>query len=243
MLLSTFDSIGEKTINKIAEIAFKTQIKDAKYLRVEVKTDPQLLAKGVLESLHIDGNGLIMQENIPLEKMNITLNHIAVNPLKALMGNVQLTQPSKGKASLILSEKNIETALNVNHLNKRLRGENTEEKVEFTKVDCRILEDGRISLKTKFRSLNPPHSQSVCVIIKPRVCDSQGEIVIDDVMFTQGSHHSSLIVNVLLKEVAKIFNLKNLLLDGISLKVSSFRAEEGKLILFANAAITHLPKR
>lgn len=243
MLFSTLDSLGEKTINKIAEMAFKTQIKDAKYLSVQVKTDPQLLAKGVLESLHIDGNGLIMQENLPLEKMKITLNNIAVNPLKALMGNVQLTQPSKGKALVVLTEKDIETALNINNLNQQLKGEKNSAHIKFVKVDFRILGDGRIAIKGKVKSHDNYSVEKVCLIIKPRVCELKQEILIDEITCTQGDNNCSIIIKVLLKEVIKIFSLNNLLIEGISLKVNHLKVEEGKLNLLANAGITHLPTR
>ncbi len=246
MLLSQLDNIGEKTINKIAEMALKSQIKNFQHLNVQVKTDPHKLSKGILESLNIDGYGLEMQKDLRLEKMQITLNDIAVSPLKALMGNVQLTQPSQGKACVVLSEKDIETALNIDNLNQHLQKHyirhHQSVEVKFCRVDCRILADGRIVIKVKLKMANSQTVESICLIIKPCICKSGQGIFLDRVRCTQGEKFSPILVNGILKESAKILNLDNFLMDGISLEVNHLTMEEGKLNLLAIAGITHLPK-
>lgn len=242
MLLGKFDGIGEKTINKIAEMAFKNQIKSAQHLSVQVKTNPQQLAKGVLESLDIDGNGLMMSEHLPLERMHITLNNIAVSPWKALMGNIELTQPSRGKAHIILNEKDIETTLNLNHLNDKLEQSSSELSLLFQRVDLRILADGRIVVKAKLKVLKTEEIESICLVIKPRMCQVKKEMMLDEFHCTQGELKEATAVKLLLEEVGKILNLERLLIDGIYLQIDKFSISEGKLNLLANAGITHLPK-
>ncbi|MGI0482781.1 DUF2993 domain-containing protein [Geminocystis sp. CENA526] len=254
MFLKSWDNIGEKTINKIAEMAFKSQIRNAEHLRVQVKTDPQKLAQGVLESLDIDGSGLIMQKDLRLEKMKITLNNIAVSPFKALMGNVQLTQPSTGNATIVLNEKDIESALNIDNLNRQLQHYNIFRhdhpvKVKFFRVDCRILADGRIMIKAKLRilednSIEQRHEviESVCLIIKPRICTQGQNLLMDEVECTQGTQFSPILIKAILDESLKVLNLNRLSVDGISLKVNHVSTEDGKLSFLALAGITHLPK-
>ncbi len=249
MLFTKIDNIGEKTINKIAEMAFKSQIKDAQHLSVKVKTDPNKLAKGILESINIDGYGLITQKNFSMEQMTINLNEIAVSPFKALMGNVQLTQPSYGHACIVLSEANIEKALNLNNLNQQLKQyeifvDNRLVTPRFQKVDCRILADGRIAVKAKLIILDQDKSsvESICLILKPTVCSEGKEILLDEVECTQGKELSPIIINSLTHEAKKIFNLNGFLLDGISLDVSHMNIEEGKVNLSAKAGITRLPR-
>ncbi|WP_017293291.1 LmeA family phospholipid-binding protein [Geminocystis herdmanii] len=247
MFQKSWDNLGEKTINKIAEMAFKSQIKNADHLRVQVKTNPQKLAQGVLESLDIDGSGLIMQKDLRLEKMKITLNNIAVSPFKALMGNVQLTQPSKGNASIVLNEKDIESALNINNLNRQLQNyeilrHNHPVKVKFFRVDCRILADGRIMIKAKLKILEDNSLESVCLIIKPRICTIGKNLLMDEVECTQGTQFSPILIKAILDESLKVLNLDRLSVDGISLKINHVSTEDGKLSFLAMAGITHLPK-
>lgn len=250
MLFNKLDNIGEKTINKIAEMAFKSQIESAEHLSVKVKTDPNQLAKGVLESIAIDGYGLTMEENLGLEQMTINLNEIAVSPFKALMGNVQLTQPSYGSACIVLNEANIENALNIDNLNEELKEHqivinNRTVVAKFNRVDCRILDDGRVSVKAKLQILDQDESnlESICLIFKPIICNEGNGIIFPELQCTQGQELSPILINALVQQTKRIFNLDSFLKDGISLDVNHLNVEEGKLNLSAKAGITHLPNR
>ena len=248
MLFNQLDNVGEKTINKIAEMAFKRQIKAAQHLRVRVKTDPNKLAQGMLESLHIDGYGLTMQKNLRLEQMTINLSEIAVSPLQALMGNVKLTKPSQGNACIVLSEKDIETALSIDNLNQQLIKyqilvNNQRITARFNRVECRILEDNRIAVNAKLTIVDTGTSETIGLILKPTVCSQRQGIVLDEVECTQGQELSPILTDAIIQEARHIFNLDNLLVDGISLNVNNFHVQEGKLNLLASAGITHLPTR
>jgi len=74
MALPNLNHIGEATINKIATKAFETQVTQARELSVNVKVSRQNLRKGILESLEINGQGLIMKRGLSLEQMNISLH-------------------------------------------------------------------------------------------------------------------------------------------------------------------------
>jgi hypothetical protein len=231
-------------------MAFKSQIKSAQHLSVKVKTDPNKLAKGVLESINIDGYGLTMQENLCLEQMTINLNEIAVSPFKALMGNVQLTQPSYGDACIVLNENDIETALNIENLNQQLNQyevllDDQPVTARFSRVDCRILDDGRVAVKAKLKILakNKNSVESICLIFRPTVCTQGNGILLNEVECTQGEELSPILTNALMEKAKQIFNLDNLLIDGISLDVNHLNVEEGKLNLSAIAGLTRLPVR
>lgn len=244
-MFGKIDNVGEKTINKIAQMAFASQIKGADKLTVKVKTDPSNLAKGILESLAIDGEGLIMQKNLRMQEMKITLNTITINPWKALMGNVQLTQPSRGIAWIVLSEIDLETALNADHLNQQLQKyqidlDGQPVRVKFTQVSCRILADGTVAVKAKIQILETGLIKSIDLIIKPCICATGQGISLESVECTQGQEFSPLLIEAILAEAEQIFNLKKFKKDGFSLDVYQLNLEEGKLNLLAAAGITHL---
>lgn len=51
-------NLGEQALNKIAELAFSSQLEDSDSLQVKIDTSPEKLANGELESLSIEGVGL-----------------------------------------------------------------------------------------------------------------------------------------------------------------------------------------
>ncbi|WP_069789903.1 DUF2993 domain-containing protein [Cyanobacterium sp. IPPAS B-1200] len=246
MALPNLNHIGEATINKIATKAFETQVTQARELSVNVKVSRQNLRKGILESLEINGQGLIMKRGLSLEQMNISLHEIGVNPLKALMGNVQLTKPSEGNACIILTEKDICTALNIGYLNGiasqyDVSMDNHPVHIKFENVNCRILSDHRIMVEAKVLVKETNTMERVCILFKPIICDQGNGVLLDDLEYVEGKGLSSIIIDGLISQICDVFNLDHFVIDGISLQVNNLDFSEGMLRLSALAGITHFP--
>lgn len=226
-MVLNFDSLGEKTLNKIAEMALSSRVEKADRLTVRVKTDPNLLAQGMLESLAIDGRGLVMNPSLRMQEMRIDLDTIAVSPFKALMGNIQLTRPSQGTIYVVLNEADIETAYrSISLPRKQIEG-----------VTCHV-RAGRISVRLQVRSLPVGDREILDLIVTPKIV---GESVTVDIAGLEE------IPGELAREIAEktreIFHLKNFEIDGISLSIERLGLEDGKVILQGRAGITHFPTR
>ncbi|MEG3435557.1 DUF2993 domain-containing protein [Pannus brasiliensis CCIBt3594] len=227
-MVLNFDSLGEKTLNKIAEMALSSRMEKADRLTVRVKTDPNLLAQGMLESLAIDGRGLVMNPSLQMQEMRIDLDTIAVSPFKALMGNIQLTRPSQGTIYVVLNEADIETAYRSSSLpRKRIEG-----------VTCHVRSNGQISVRLQVRSLPSGDRETLDFIVTPKM---SGETVTADITGLEEipSEFAGEIVN----RTREIFHLKNFEIDGISLSIERVGIEEGKVTLQGRAGITRFPTR
>ncbi|MGK7954352.1 MAG: DUF2993 domain-containing protein [Crocosphaera sp.] len=243
-MLFKFDDLGEKTINKIAEVALSSKLDKRDKLAVKVKTDPSLLAKGTLESLVIDCQGLIVENALRMESINITLNTIAVSPFKALTGNIELTQPSRGKACVVLTEKDITRVLDKAILRKQQSEVIIDEqlvKVRLQEVRCHLLETGKILIEGSVKCNNTQEIKKVSLEIKPKICQAGNGVIIDDIEYLEEPNLSSILLNPILEEAKSILNLKNFKVDGLSLKVEDFNIRKGALRLEAEAGMTHFP--
>jgi LmeA-like phospholipid-binding len=223
--LLNFQNLGEKTLNKIAEMALLTQIKKAERLTVEVKTDPNLLAQGILASLVIDGRGLVINPSLRMEEMKINLETITVSPLKALRGNIQLTRPSQGTLSVVLSATDIETAYS-SHLAPYL---------PLKAIYCQILPTGLAQVQIIL--INNP-LEAIDLTIKPTI-KGNGEEIFLEITGLEGLS-ASLSENIA-QITQTIFQLKNFEIDGISLKIEQIEVSENKLTLQGQAIITNFP--
>ena len=240
-----FDDLGAKTINKIAEVALSSKLEKRDRLAVKVKTDPNLLAKGTLESLVIDCQGLMVENALRMESINITLNTIAVSPFQALTGNIQLTQPSRGKACVLLTEKDISSVLEQAILRKRQNEIVIDEqvvKVSLQQVKCSLLETGKILIKGIVKREDSKNNKRVSLEMKPKICQGEKGVIIDEVKYLEEPNLSLILLNPILKEAQSIVNLKNFKVDGFSLKVEEFNIKQGALQLQAEADMTHFPQ-
>ncbi len=219
MTFLSFDTLGEKTINKIAEIALASQFGKADKFSVNVKTDPNLLAQGMLESLSIQGEGLVLNRYLQTTEMKIHLNRIAVSPLKALMGTIQLTKPSEGSVYFEIHQTDIERAL------KGI-------KKEIKAVRCQISEQ---SLEIRSQWETGISSQLSLV---PRIDKTGNGLVFERTKDDLLNDELTIIVQKTLKN---LFNLNNFHIEGFSINLEYLKLEREHLILRGKAGLTEFP--
>jgi hypothetical protein len=222
-MFGNFNGLGENTLGKIAEVALAHQLKADK-LKVTVKTNPENLSKGILESLSIDGEGLIMSDNQRLQNLKMTFEQISVNPLQALVGKIRLTQPSHGRAFFVLSKKDLEQRLNA------LKSNN------IKKINCCIATDGALTLNI----VSQHQKDDLNVKVMPRLCQLNQRIWLEEI--TEHSTHALTLPEIILKEAEALFNLGSFQLKGISLKINSLAIANGNFTLQAVTEISHFPQ-
>lgn len=246
-MFSSMDNLGEKSLNKLAKIAVSSQFKKTEKLKVEVKVNPTQLSKGIVDSLAIDAQGLVMKQNLQMQEMKITLNTIAISPFQALMGNIQLTQPSEGTACIVLNENDIKSAFKCEKLKKQLENYNIylDEKpvnIEIKHIDSWLNENEKVSIKAEILIKETNTIEQVILTTNPRICQVTGQgITLEDVEFIQGEELSPLFLNALLEEARKIFNLHNFQWDGFSLMIDQLNIENGQLIFQGAAGMSNFP--
>lgn len=244
--LATQD-LGQQTLNRIAEFALSTQLDESDKLSVDVKTDPSLLAQGKLSSLTIDGEGLVMQKDLRMEKMVIKLENIAVSPIKALTGNIELTETSQGKADILLTDADINRAFNSEALRdqmENLRMEINGEKMtlDILAVECHLLPQGTIGIDAKIKIQETGDIQQTYLTTVPRISEGGRGVSLDNVSYAEGKELSPQLTEALLQEAKNILNLNNFEMEGISLSINQLEVRKGELDLSAIAQITKFPK-
>lgn len=245
-MIPGMEGLGEQALNKIAEFALSTQLNEAEQLEVRVKTDPSKLAQGELESLTIDGKGLVMQKGLRVQEMEIKISGIAVSPLKALMGNIELTKPTQGTARIVLTQTDINRAFNSETLGNQMRNLNIHVSgklvtIETRQANCRLQADGKVAIDAEILVQQTGEMQQVSFSTTPRVSPGGQGVFLEDVQYTQGEELSPELTSALVEKASKILNLSNFEMEGISLRIHQLNVEQGKLTLQAIATVTRFP--
>jgi hypothetical protein len=228
------ENLGEKTLNKIAEMALSSQLEKAEALNVQIKTDPSKLAKGELESLAIAGKGLVMDRSLQMHELEMIFNSIAVSPFKALVGNIQLTHPSSGSARAVLTQADIDKALNTEAIARQLSN------FSLDSLACRIFAD-KVRIYLKLSSPQSNAQQEVCLSVTPAIAPTGRGVILKNLQSSPENETASLVTAVILTEMEKLFNLSNFQMEGISLQIERITLEEGKVTLQAEADISRFP--
>src|SRR5919199_3497575 len=82
--------IGEQALSKAVEVGLSTQLDEVENLDVDIRTDPVKLIQGELESVQIEGQGLVMQKDLRAQELKVRTGDISINPLSVAFGKIEL---------------------------------------------------------------------------------------------------------------------------------------------------------
>ena len=238
--------LGEKALNKIATLALSSQVKDADRLEVKVKTAPEMLANGELESLLIEGEGLIIETDLRVQVLEIGMKAIAVEPLKALTGNIELTKPTEGTARLVLTETDLNRALNSPELRAKINVLDTylsTEKVKLTvpQKKCQLREDGTIAVEAIVELQPSGETKEVAFTATPNIAPGGRSVILENIQYEPGKEVSQELTQAFLDKAGKMLDLRNFEKQGLALRIHRLNVEAGQITLFAVADITQFP--
>ena len=240
------ENLGEQALNKIAELALSSQLEDAERLEVKVNTAPEKLANGELESLLIKGEGLIIETDLRVEALEIETKAIAVNPLKALTGNIELTQPTEGTARLVLTETDLNCALNSPELRAKIDVLDTylttgQVKLTVPQKKCQFRKDGTVAVEALVELQPSGETKEVAFTATPKIAPGNRSVVLEDIRYEPGKEISEDLTQAFLDKAEKMLDLRNFEKQGLALRIHRLTVEAGRIKLLAVADITQFP--
>ena len=240
------ESLGEQALNKIAKLALSSQLEEADNLDVKIKTNPEKLANGELESLSVDGSGLIIETDLRLQVLQIEMKAITVAPLKALTGNIKLTQPTEGSARVVLTETDLNRAVNSPELRAKIDVLDTylsqgQTKLTVPQKKCQFREDGTVAVEALVELQPSGETTEVAFTTTPQIAHGGRSVVLEDVRYEPGKEVSEELTQAFLDKARKMLDLRNFEKQGLALRIHDLIVENGQITLLAKADITQFP--
>ncbi|HEY9796327.1 MAG TPA: DUF2993 domain-containing protein [Leptolyngbyaceae cyanobacterium] len=237
---------GEQALSKAVEIGLSTQLDEVENLEVDIRTDPGKLLQGELESVKIEGQGLVMQKDLRAEELEVKTNSIAINPLSAAFGKIELTRPTEADAHVVLAEQDMERAFNSEYIHDKLQNLDVNVNGQAMTIDTRQVQfrlpgDGKIALNAEILLSKTGETKQVSFTTVPRMSAGGEQVSLDEVQYAEGQEVSPELTAALLERAGELLNLRNFELEGMSLRLKGLDVQKGKLTLQANAYVEKFP--
>jgi hypothetical protein len=238
--------IGEEALNKVAELGLASQLDEVENLDVDIKTDPLKLIQGEVDSVTIDGDGLVMQSDLRVEELDMQMSNIAINPLSVALGKIELTKPTQAGVRAVLTEADINRAFNSSYVRQQLQQQqihlnNQLVTVNAQQVDFRLPGEGKVALNANIMLQETGETHQVAFSAVPRVSANGQTVTLEDVEYGDTEELSPELTQALITETSEILNLSNFDLEGMTLKINNLQIEAGKIILQAQAHVEQIP--
>jgi hypothetical protein len=239
-------SLGQQALNKAAEIGLSSQLDQADKLEVDVAADPLSLVQGKVESVTIEGEGLVMQGDLRMEELEMEMTNIDINPLSAAFGKIELNKPTQASTRVVLTEADINRAFNSEYVGSMLQNQQVQVNgqpmtIDTKKVDFRLPGEGKVALNTTVFLRETGETKQVSFTAVPRVSADGQNVSLENVQYTEGEELSPELTKALLDKASELLNLSNFDLEGMSLRIKQLNAEAGKLTVLAEAHVEKIP--
>lgn len=239
--------IGEQALSKAVEVGLSTQLDEVESLDIDIRTDPVKLIQGELESVKIEGEGLVMQKDLRAQELEVRTGDIAINPLSVAFGKIELTRPTNADAHVVLTESDVERAFNsefirnkLQNLDVNLNGKRVT--INTRQVHFRLPGEGKIALQAEVFIPETKETKQVAFTTVPRMSPSGNKLMLEDVQYVEGQEISSELTAALLERAGELLDLRNFELEGISLCLKGIDVQKGKLTLQAQARVDKFPE-
>lgn len=238
--------IGEQALNKSAEVGLSSQLDEVENLDVNIKTDPLKLVKGEVESVAIAGEGLVMQKDLRMEEINMEINSVTINPLRAAFGKIELTKPTAGKARIVLTQADINRAFNSEYIRSQIQNQkiNIDGQLKTVipqQVDFRLAGEGKVAINASILIVENNVTHQIAFTAVPRVNSLGTTVTLENVAYGGGEEISPQLTQVFITQTSEILNLSNFDLKGMSLRVQELEIDTDKLTLQAQVDIEKIP--
>lgn len=239
-------SLGQQALNKAAEIGLSSQLDEVEELEVDVQSDPLKMVQGQVDSVTVEGEGLVMNKDLRMDEMKMEMRGISINPLSAAFGKIELTKPTDATTHVVLTEADINRAFNSEFLGSKLQNmqvsvDGKPTIVDTQKVDFRLPGENKIALSADVLVRDTGETKQIAFTAVPQVGANGQKVNLEDVEYTEGKELSPELTTALLEKSSELLNLSNFDLQGMSLRIKQLNLESGKMTLLAEAHVEQIP--
>ncbi|HEY9619284.1 MAG TPA: DUF2993 domain-containing protein [Crinalium sp.] len=237
--------LGEQALSKVAEVGITSQLDEVEEIDVDIRTNPLKVLQGEVDSVSIEGKGMVMKQDLRMEAVEINTGTVSINPLSTVFGKIELTQPADAEARIILTEDDLNRALQSDYLRSKMgslelqvNGENTP--IDIQNAQIHLPGDEQMQLQADIVLLTTGEHKQLKVKAKPSLTDQGQRIVLEDISF-EGHQMSSDLSTALFERVLELLDLRNFDIQGMSMRLEKLKAYPGELRLQAAAQIEKFP--
>ncbi|MDZ8056394.1 MAG: DUF2993 domain-containing protein [Aulosira sp. ZfuVER01] len=238
--------LEEHILAQVAENTLSNQLDEVEQIDVDVHTDLLKVAQGQVEEITLSGQGLVLQKDIRVQEIKVKTDSIAINPLSAIFGQIELNEPVNVMARIVMTEADINHALSSNLIqsyaqNWKLNVDG--EIVSFTlqhiqiylPANDKIEFSGKVLIEEKGNNrllgfdarVNPP--------IHPQ------PLILESFNCTQGEGLSIPLVAALMQKIKELLNLPYFAWENMVINIKDIKVTKGNLILLIKAKMKQIP--
>jgi hypothetical protein len=233
--MSDEQNLGEQALGKIAEIAITSQLDETKDVNVDISTDPVKLIQGKVDTVSITGEGMVMKQDLRVEALGMRIDSVSIDPVKAIVGEIELTQPANAQVQVLLTEEDINRALNSEYLRNKMQNLTIEAQdqpvlFDIQQVRLRLPRASEMDLDVSLVLRPENEIKQFSATARPFLADD-GQRIALEILNAEGQGLTLEFVTLLMEKIIELLDLRNFELNGSSVWLKDFDIQAGKVLI------------
>lgn len=236
----------DELLSQVAESSISNQLDKVEQIDIDVQTNIVKIFQGQVDKISLAGQGLVIQENLRVQEIEVQTDSVAINPLSAIFGEIKLNQPVNAIARIVLTEADINSALTsemIRGLLQNLELNVDDEIVSFDPQHTQILlpGDGKIEIKGNvlLKETGDPRLLDYSLILIPRQ-PSQTPMV-QSFHCTRGKGISVELIIACMEKVKELIKLPYFEWDDMVFNLKEMEVQKGHLLVVVEAHVRQIP--
>jgi hypothetical protein len=245
--MSDSPRLDEQAIAQAAQLGLSSQLDSAEKLDVDIRTDLIKVIQGQADSINITGQGLVLQEDIRVQEIELQLDKVAIDPLSALFGQIELTHPVNAIAKFVVTQEDLNRTLSSDYAKNQmpkleLDVDGQIVTLAMQQVELLLPSEGKIAVngsalltemgKTRLLGFN--------AVIRPRTANMP--ILIESFLCKDGQNISLELAVALLEQMKQLTQLPFIELEKMAIRVKELEVHPGRLTLYTEARVREIPQ-
>jgi hypothetical protein len=193
--------------NKAAEMGIASQLDKVEELDVDIKTDPFKAIQGQVDSVDIEGKGMVMQGDLRMEELDMHMSGVAINSLSAALVKLNY-QAHRSKHSRCFIRSRYQPRLQLRFYSGQTEksastshGKPTT--IEPQQVDFRLPGEGKVSVNATVMLPATRETKQVAFTAVPKVGADGQTVILKDVQYGEGEELSPELTKALVDQLVK----------------------------------------
>lgn len=238
--------LEEHILAQVAENTLSNQLDEVEQIDVDVHTDLLKVAQGQVEEITLSGQGLVLQKDIRVQEIKIKTDSIAINPLSAIFGQIELNEPVNAIARIVMTEADINHALSSNLIqsyaqNWKLNVDG--EIVSFTLQHIQIYLPGNGKIECSGKVLIDEKGNSRVLGFTARVSPPvhPQPLLLESFQCTEGEGVSVPLIAALMQKLKELLKSNYFVWENMVIRIKELEVKEGNFILLVETHMEQIP--
>lgn len=245
--MSDSPRLDEQAIAQAAQLGLSSQLDSAEKLDVDVRTDLLKVIQGQADSINISGQGLVLQADIRVQEMELHLNKVAINPLSALFGQIELTHPVDAIAKFVVTQEDLNHALSSDYIKNQmpkleLDVDGQIVTMAMQQIELLLPSEGKIAVNGSALLTEMGTSRLVGFNAVIRLHTGNMPILIESFLCQDGQNISLELAVALLEKIKQLTQLPFIELEKMAVRIKNLEVHPGKLTLYTEAHVNEIPQ-